>query len=206
MNNIRLGKTIKAMYKLSGKTLAQLSEETDLTVDTINNLFYARIQKPGFFGVCKLVKAMGFEPEELIGFMEEPHDEAENADITEGFTRYIASLRDESPGAENENVPPAPAKAKKQTESCALNDQIVAGFREQIDQLKQSAKERREQYEKTLEGLKAIHRDEKTYLKDEIRAQKKTCRRLSYMLAGAILLAAAMLIFDVLNHSAGWLR
>ena len=51
MNNLALGKTLKAMYKLSGKTLTQLSDETDLTVDTINNLFYARIQKPGLAGV-----------------------------------------------------------------------------------------------------------------------------------------------------------
>ena len=60
MNNMALGKTLKAMYKLSGKTLTHLSDETDLTVDTINNLLYARIQKPGLAGVNALVKAMGF--------------------------------------------------------------------------------------------------------------------------------------------------
>ena len=38
MNNIALGKTLKAMYKLSGKTLTQLSDESGLTLDTINNL------------------------------------------------------------------------------------------------------------------------------------------------------------------------
>lgn len=206
MNNIRLGKTIKAMYKLSGKTLAQLSEETDLTVDTINNLFYARIQKPGFFGVCTLVKAMGFEPEELIGFMDDPHSEEDNADITECFTRYIASQRDAAPGTENESMPHAPAKAEKKSEPAALNDQIVSGFHEQIDQLKQSARERREQYEKTIEDLKAIHQEETDYLKDEVQAQKKTCRRLSWMFAGVIFVAIAFLIFDVVNRSVGWLR
>lgn len=71
MNNVLLGKTLKAMYKLSGKTLNQLSDETDLTVDTINNLFYARVQKPGLAGVQSLVEAMGFSMQQLLSFLDE---------------------------------------------------------------------------------------------------------------------------------------
>ena len=55
MSNILLDKVIKTMYKLSGKTLTRLADETVLTADTINNLFYARIQKPGPAGVSALL-------------------------------------------------------------------------------------------------------------------------------------------------------
>lgn len=70
MNNVLLGKTIKAMYKMSGKTLTQLSDETGLSVDTINNLFYARIQKPGLDGVNTLVNAMGFSLQQVMEFLQ----------------------------------------------------------------------------------------------------------------------------------------
>ena len=91
MNNILLGKTLKAMYKLSGKTLSQLSDETGLTIDTINNLFYARVQKPGLAGVQTLVNAMGFSLQQLITFLDEHPDLPEDCDITELFTAALAS-------------------------------------------------------------------------------------------------------------------
>ena len=83
MGNVLLGKTCKAMYKLSGKTISQLSEETDLSVDTINNLFYARIQKPGFDGVTKFIRATGFHVRDMTNFLEMAEDLPETADITE---------------------------------------------------------------------------------------------------------------------------
>ena len=33
MNNLTLGKVLKAMYKLSGKTMMQLSDESGLTLE-----------------------------------------------------------------------------------------------------------------------------------------------------------------------------
>lgn len=102
MNNVLLGKTIKAMYKLSGKTLPQLSDETGLTIDTINNLFYARVQKPGLAGVQALVNAMGFSVHQLLTFMDEHPDLPEDCDVTELFTAYISSA-----DPTDASVPPA---------------------------------------------------------------------------------------------------
>ena len=89
MNNVLLGKTIKAMYKLSGKTITQLADETDLSVDTINNLFYARLQKPSYLGVSEIVKATGYTVSDLSGFLEQAVNLPEDADITEEFTKYV---------------------------------------------------------------------------------------------------------------------
>ena len=99
MDNVLLGKTLKAMYKLSGKTLTQLSDETGLTVDTINNLFYARVQKPGFIGVSAFVKATGHAVSELSGFLEVAETLPEEADITDEFTKYLFSVKDTIPSA-----------------------------------------------------------------------------------------------------------
>lgn len=203
MNNVLLGKTIKAMYKLSGKTIAQLSDETELTVDTINNLFYARIQKPGLSGVCTLVKAMGFQPEELIRFMDSIEGENENADITERFTTYIASVRDAEPSAEPAKaaVPPA-----KKAESTPVNEQIAEGFRAQIEQLRESGKELSAHFERSIAGLKLTHEKETAYLKGEIDAQKKTNRRLAILLGCTVLLLLSFLFVDAMNHNIGWFR
>lgn len=43
-----------------------------MTVDTVNNLFYARVQKPGFVGVCSLVEAMGYTINDLMVFLRDP--------------------------------------------------------------------------------------------------------------------------------------
>lgn len=100
MDVVLLGKTIKAMYKLSGKTLTQLSDETDLTVDTINNLFYARLQKPSYIGITALVKATGYTVAELSGFLEMAESLSSEADITDEFTKYLFSVKDTTPVAE----------------------------------------------------------------------------------------------------------
>lgn len=94
MNNVLLGKTVKGMYKLSGKTLTQLSEETDMTVDTINNLFYARLLKPGYQVVEELVKATGHTMAELDGFLTAAEELPADADVTEELARYLISVRE----------------------------------------------------------------------------------------------------------------
>ncbi len=136
MNIVLLGKTVKAMYKLSGKTLTQLSDETDLSVDTINNFFYARLQKPSFEGVCKLVAATGYTVEELFGFMKKAEKLPESADFTEEFTRYIFSVKDTELSA-------------KRTEDFAKKEALSAETRAQI-------KELNENHERELERLRAV--------------------------------------------------
>lgn len=101
MQIILLGKVIKAMYKLSGKTLTQIADETELTVDTINNLFYARLQKPSFFGVESIVKATGYTVEDLVGFMKVAESLPEDADITEEFAKYIITVKETKPSVVN---------------------------------------------------------------------------------------------------------
>lgn len=92
MNNVLLGKTLKAMYKQSGKTITQLSDETDLSIDTINNLFYARVQKPGLSDVDTLIRVMGFHLTQLMEFLEQEHPS--DCDITAEFAKYIFSVND----------------------------------------------------------------------------------------------------------------
>lgn len=98
MDNVLLGKVLKAMYKLSGKTLAQLSDETGLTVDNINNLFYARVQKPGYIGVSAFCRAAGFTSAELAAFLEAADELPPDADITERFVEYLREA-EENPAA-----------------------------------------------------------------------------------------------------------
>ena len=206
MNNVLLGKTIKAMYKLSGKTITQLSEETDLTVDTINNLFYARIQKPGLSGVCTLVKAMGFAPATLIDFMDSIEGESENADITEKFTVFISSVNDTVPSAEAAKPLVKPAKEKAKSDEEIAKEQIAAGFRAQIEQLKESGKELSEHFERSIAALNQTHEKETAYLKGEIENQRKTSRRLCILLACAVLLLLVFLFVDAINSNVGWFR
>ncbi len=97
MENILLGKVAKAMYKLSGKTLTQLSDEIGYTIDNINNLFYGRLQKPSYFGIVKLVKATGFTMEQLDKFMQMAQNLPEEADITEEFSKFILAEREGLP-------------------------------------------------------------------------------------------------------------
>lgn len=103
MNNTLLGKTLKAMYKQSGKTITQLSDETGLSIDTINNLFYARVQKPGLSDVDTLSRAMGFSLMQLMEFtaLDFPSD----ADITAAFAKY--TLASDIPSEELQPIQPS---------------------------------------------------------------------------------------------------
>ena len=97
METVLLGKIVKAMYKLSGKTVEQLSEETELSVDTINNFFYARLQKPSFIGVSKLVRATGYTMKDLVSFMDIARELPQDANITDEFAKYLISENDTDP-------------------------------------------------------------------------------------------------------------
>ena len=199
MNNVLLGKTIKAMYKQSGKTIAQLSEETDLTIDTINNLFYARIQKPGLSGVCALVKAMGYQPSELIDFMDTLSGEDESIDVTERFTTFLNTVRDTVPSAE-----PAKAPVKEQKETA--DEQVIEGYRARLEQLKESGKELSEHFERSIAEINRTHEKEISYLKQEIAGHKKTITRLGILLAVLAFLVILLLFIDAFNHDVGWFR
>lgn len=206
MNNVLLGKTIKAMYKQSGKTIAQLSEQTDLTIDTINNLFYARIQKPGLSGVCTLVKAMGYRPAELIDFMDSIEDVEETADITERFTSFINSVRDTDASASAAKSVADTAKDGEKRDPGEIGEQITEGFRAQIEQLKQSSRELSAHFERSIAGINENHEKGKAYLKEQISEQKKTIRRLGIMLGCVIFSVFALLFIDALNMNVGWFR
>ena len=199
MNNVLLGKTIKAMYKQSGKTIAQLSEETDLTIDTINNLFYARVQKPGLSGVCALVGAMGFHPADLIDFMDTLKDEDENIDITERFTTFMNAVRDTVPSA-------VPAKAPAEEAKGGSGEQVIEGYRARIEQLKESGKELSDHFERSIAEINRTHDKETDFLKKEIEEKKKTISRLGILLAAVVFLVILLLFIDAFNQNIGWLR
>lgn len=217
MNNLALGKTLKAMYKMSGKTLTQLSDETDLTVDTINNLFYARIQKPGLAGVNALVKAMGYSIQQLIVFLDENPDISEDCDVTELFTKYISSAADA-------NAPVKPAKEvvkdtkgnisaeiellnaehEKQLDRFrATHQRYVERLQEQYDrQIGQMG----QQFDKSTAEIKAVHAQEIEHLDKENARLQRTGRTLSIAVGIETALILLLLILDALNRSVGWLR
>ena len=119
MDNVLLGKVLKAMYKLSGKTLAQMSDETGLTVDNINNLFYARVQKPGYIGVSAFCRAAGFTSAELAGFLEAADELPPGADITERFVEYLREVE------ENASAGSAGSAAAKAAGSAAAANAVA---------------------------------------------------------------------------------
>lgn len=217
MNNMALGKTLKAMYKLSGKTLTQLSDETDLTVDTINNLLYARIQKPGLAGVNALVKAMGFSIQQLIVFLDENPDISENSDVTDLFTKYISSAADA-------NAPVKPAKEVVKDTKGNISAEIEllnAEHEKQLDRFRathqryvgqlQEQHDRQigqmeQQFDKSTAEIKAVHAQEIEQLDKENARLRRTGRTLSIAVGIETALILLLLILDTLNRSAGWLR
>ena len=217
MYNMALGKTLKAMYKLSGKTLTQLSDETDLTVDTINNLFYARIQKPGLAGVNALVKALGFSIQQLIVFLDENPDISEDCDVTDLFTKYISSAADA-------NAPVKPAKEVVKDTKGNISAEIEllnAEHEKQLDRFRathqryvgqlQEQHDRQigqmeQQFDKSTAEIKAVHAQEIEHLDKENARLQRTSRTLSIAVRIETALILLLLILDALNRSVGWLR
>ena len=217
MNNVILGKTIKAMYKLSGKTLTQLSEETDLTVDNINNLFYARIQKPGLAGVNALVSAMGFSLQQLVTFLDENPQLTETDDVTELFTNYIASAEDTTAPAAPAKQTAKPAKGSLPAEIELLNEEHEKQLDRYRAEQQQHTQQLREQhrlqielmeknFEKSAADLKNVHAEEIEHLDKENARLQKTGKALSIAVAVETVLVLLLLILDLLNRGIGWFR
>lgn len=224
MNNVTLGKVLKAMYKLSGKTLMQLSDETDLTVDNINNLFYARIQKPGLAGVNALVNAMGFSIQQLMTFMTEHPELPENCDVTELFTTTVAAAEDTNASAAPAKGPVKAAKADVPSEIELLNaehekqldrfrathqryvEQLQQQHDKQIRQLQEHETQMEQHFDKSVLSLKEAHTQEIARLEKENARQRGVSRFLTVavsILTGVLIL---LLLLDVLNRNVGWLR
>lgn len=163
MDIVLLGKVVKAMYKLSGKTLTQLSEETELSVDTINNFFYARLQKPSYFGVSSLVRATGYTMSELDGFMNYAKQLPTDADIVEEFTKYIFTVKDTDASVVVTNtIKNTGAAVNSAVDITAAADNAVPGQKNLSLAEMQEAEELHilrinEQYEKQLDRFKATH-------------------------------------------------
>ncbi len=219
MNNIALGKTLKAMYKLSGKTLTRLSDETDLTVDTINNLFYARVQKPGLAGVNALVNAMGFTLQQLVSFLEQYPELPEDCDVTELFTNTVAA-----PEMKTTKEAARPVKAGQSAEVALLSEehekqmeryhaihlqhveQLKEQHREQIAQMQADQAQLEQHFYKSISALKETHERETERMDKEIAGQKKTIRLLTAAIIIETALALLVLAVDLINRGVGWLR
>ena len=224
MNNIALGKTLKAMYKLSGKTLTQLSDETGLTLDTINNLFYARIQKPGLAGVNALANAMGFSVQQLIDFLEANPDLPEECDVTELFTKTVSSAADTKESAAPAKVSVRNTKEKRTAETELLNEEhekqlelFRAAYQEYADQLREQQKRQVEEmqahncqmeqhFERSIAALKEAHAQETERLDKENARQRKTGRFLAAAVSIETFLILMFLILDMIFRGIGWLR
>ncbi len=214
MDNILLGKTIKAMYKLSGKTLTQIADETDLTVDTLNNLFYARLQKPGFFGVEKLVEATGYTIEELVGFMKLAETLPGDADITEEFTKYIFSVKETAAIVNSAIASPESAEEGNKCARCEqmkiLNDEhekqldrfrathlhyvdeLHLRYQEQINQMDLSMQRLKEHYDHSVSEIKKAHEHQLDDHKAEIHRAQNVNRWLTIALIVVVIVCGVI--------------
>lgn len=190
MNNILLGKTLKAMYKLSGKTLGELADASELSPDTVNNLFYARIQKPGFAGVCALTRAAGFTVSELTDYMQHAADLPSGSDITDDFTQYIFSMQESKESTENKLNPVA---AAAHADAAVTPDTLPSGHNAICDAL--------------IDALNKSHSKQLDLLHEEYAAEHehemnalKAARRTACILAAILALetTASLLILALL--------
>lgn len=224
MNNVLLGKTLKAMYKLSGKTLSQLSDETELTVDTINNLFYARVQKPGLTGVQTLVSAMGFSLQQLLTFLDEHPDPPEDQDITELFTTSISAAADTASPVASAKSPALATKGNLAAEIELINeahekqldrfrathlryvDQLKEQHSQQIDQMQAHNRQMEQHFDHSVAELRSLHAQEI----DRLDKHNTRLRRAVKMLVTFIVfengLFLLLLILDMIDHGVGWMR
>lgn len=187
MNDL-LGKTAKAMYKLSGKTLQQLSDETGKTVDCINNLFYARIQKPDLFGVTAFVEATGYTMDQLTGFLKQAKNFPKGTDITAEFTKYIDFAEDTASGVSSA----LPKHDEK------LIEKLHESYREQITQMEDSYGRLKNHYDHSVEQIKKAHGEELKRFEKEIRRFRIERIALVLLLFGT---AAAAIVFACLFFS-----
>lgn len=199
MTVVSLGKAVKAMYKLSGKTLNQLSEETDLSIDTINNFFYARLQKPSFLGVSKLVEATGYSMNDLIGFLEASESFPANADYCDEFAKYMLSVELTTPsvkparGTSVESATPSvDSTIDKYVEELNANhheqvEQLINQFKEQIQQMENSFTRLKEHYDHSVGEIKKTQAAELTRIEKECKYAHRTTIILSITLLASVL-------------------
>lgn len=219
MQNILLGKVVKAMYKLSGKTLQQLADETGLTVDTLNNLFYARLQKPGFFGVEAVVEATGYTVEDLLGFMKIAETLPADADVTEAFAEYIFTAKETKPVVDSAVNCGKHTDGSVSADSCCMQiktlneehekeldrfrathlhyvDELHARYQEQIRQMESSSQRIEEHYNRSIAEIKKSHdREVDDYQKEMKRAQ--SINRLLTVALIAVALVAGIVILII---------
>ena len=230
MTNVELGLVLKAMYKFSGMTVGTLSEKTGITVDTINNLFYGRVQKPGFFGVVSLVETMGFRTEDLLCILrEQPVKELPQNKLTEILTAYaekddkngtgpvIVAVKAEKQDGKDDEVLSSVTIKNLENQRKELNeehertlDRFKATHTHYCDELKQ-------QYKDSLEQIRSGHEETVRKLENELTALRnnsekeignlrKHNKRLTWALIAETALVVGVFIADMLNHQIGWLR
>lgn len=208
MNIALLGKTMKAMYKLSGKTLNNLSEETGLTVDTINNVFYARLQKPSYFGIKSLVEACGYKMTDLTSFMEYAETLPKDADFIKEFSNYIISVENTNTLVEITNNCSVDNENTTQHECCnqikELNEahenqlnrfrathlhyaeQLEKQYKEQIEQMAENIKTLKFNYDNSIIELRNAHKEEL----DRVEKSKTSLKRMNFFLTAALIVVA----------------
>ena len=230
MTNVELGLVLKAMYKFSGMTVGTLSEKTGITVDTINNLFYGRVQKPGFFGVVSLVETMGFRTEDLLCILrEQPVKELPQNKLTEILTAYaekddgngqkpvVVAVKTEGQNGKDEETLPSVTLKDLENQRRELNeeherslDRFKATHTHYCDELKQ-------QYKDSLEQIRSGHEETVRKLENELTALRnnsekeignlrKHNKRLTWALIAETALVVGVFIADIFNHQIGWLR
>lgn len=228
MTNVELGLVLKSMYKLSGMTVGTLSEKTGITVDTINNLFYGRVQKPGFFGVVTLVETMGFRTEDLIRILrEQPVKELPQNSLTEILNAYSEKTGNE----------PVPVTVKLQQEKAgsipeAVQEVTLKSLEEQRRELNEEhersldrfkvththyCEELKQQYKESLEMIRSGHAETVQKLEQELNDVRENSereisrlRRKNKCLIWAIIAESALMVgfflADLFNRQIGWLR
>ncbi len=222
-NNVELGLVLKAMYKLSGMTVGALSEKTGITVDTLNNLFYGRVQKPGFFGVVTLVETMGYRVEDLLKVLRE----YDVKDMPQNTLTEILSGLDKQAGGEKKEPATIPAAGSKKETAISLESleaqrkELNEEHERQLDRFKAThtryTDELKQQYHESLEMIRAGHAETVAKLQTELddvkqnstreiqRLQKRNARLVWAMIAETALVVGTF-IADLLNHQIGWLR
>lgn len=222
-NNVELGLVLKAMYKLSGMTVGALSEKTGITVDTLNNLFYGRVQKPGFFGVVTLVETMGYRVEDLLKVLRE----YDVKDMPQNTLTEILSGLDKQAGGEKKEPAAIPAASSKKETAISLESleaqrkELNEEHERQLDRFKATharyTDELKQQYHESLEMIRAGHAETVAKLQTELddvkqnstreiqRLQKRNAR-LVWALIAETALVVGTFIADLLNHQIGWLR
>lgn len=224
MNNVLLGKTLKAMFRLSGKTLSQLSDETELTVDTINNLFYARVQKPGLASVQTLVNAMGFSLQQLLTFLDEHPDPPEDQDITELFTISVSTAAD---GASSVVPAPNPLPAAKSSLSAEIElineahekqldrfrathqryvDQLKEQHSRQIDQMQAHNRQMEQHFDHSVAELRSLHAQEIDHLDKHNARLRHALKTLVIVVVIENVLFLLLLLLDMIDRGIGWMR